>query len=236
MNLCQSADGTIFYGEYFFNPTRSEVNVYKSSDDGQSWQTAYTFKTGEINHVHGIFNDPHSNGLWIFTGDEDQACIAGYTEDDFQTLRVQFSGKQKYRICVPLFRDNEIIYATDSQYEPNTIRKITRDTHQITDLQAIQGSGIYAVDMHNGYAVSTTVEPSTVNLDKASHLWFSANGESWTEVCSFKKDKWKASIFQFGSIRFPHYATNLNTLIITGRAIDTIDQSTLIIPISPLMH
>ncbi len=232
MNLCQATDGTIFYGEYFFNPECVAVNVYKSEDNGNTWTTAYTFRQGEINHIHGIFNDPYSTGLWIFTGDDDMACIAGYSEDDFKTIQKRFEGEQKYRICVPLFREKDIIYATDSQFEPNTIRRIDRQTLEIEDLQSIQGSGIYAVDTHHGYAVSTTVEPSEVNIDKSSHLWFSYDGDKWQEICAFPKDRWKTTLFQFGSIRFPHYATPSENLVVSGRAIKTIDQSTLIIPIS----
>lgn len=234
MNLCQATDGTIFYGEYFFNPERVAVNVYKSEDNGNTWTTAYTFHQGEINHIHGIFNDPYSAGLWIFTGDDDIACIAGYSEDDFNILQRRFEGRQEYRVCVPLFREKDIIYATDSQFEPNAIRRINRQTLEIEDLQPIQGSGIYAVDTHNGYAVSTTVEPSKVNLDKESHLWFSLDGDKWKEICSFPKDRWKTTVFQFGSIRFPHYAVPSENLIVTGRAIKTIDQSTLVIPISSI--
>lgn len=232
MNLCQVEDGTIFYGEYFFNPNRDTVNVFKSENNGDTWEIAYTFEAGEINHIHGIFNDQFSKGIWIFTGDDDDACIAGYSEDNLRSMQKCFAGKQKYRICVPLFREKDIIYATDSQFEQNTIRRIDRQSLEIEDLQQIQGSGIYSVDIHNGYAVSTTVEPSTVNLDKESHLWFSPDGNTWKEICSFAKDKWKTTLFQFGSIRFPHYATQSNNLIITGRALKKLDQNTLVIPIS----
>lgn len=232
MNLCQAEDGTIFYGEYFFNPNRNTVNVFKSENNGDTWEIAYTFEAGEINHIHGIFNDHYSKGIWIFTGDDDKACIAGYTEDNFKSLQKYFEGKQKYRVCVPLFREKDIIYATDSQFEQNTIRRIDRQSLEIEDLQQIQGSGIYSVNTYNGYAVSTTVEPSTVNLDKESHLWFSPDGDTWKEICSFPKDKWKTTLFQFGSIRFPHYAVQSDNLIVTGRALKKLDQNTLVIPIS----
>ena len=234
MNLCQSAIGAIFYGEYFYNPQKKAVNVYKSIDCGRTWEVAYTFKDGEINHIHGIFNDPINDGLWIVTGDTDDGSIVGYTTDDFMHLEYVFKGSQKYRSCVPLFKNTDIIYATDSQYEPNTIRVLNRETKSIRDIQPIQGSGIYASDLSSGYAISTTVEPSKVNLDKFSHLWFSHDGYNWQEVCKFKKDIWKTTLFQFGSIRFPHFAVKSEELVVTGRAVKTIDQSTLIIPISQL--
>jgi len=233
MNLCQSKTGAIFYGEYFFNPEQKSVNVYKSLDGGKSWRIAYTFKAGEINHIHGIFNDP-IDGLWIVTGDTDGGSIIGYTADDFEHLEYKFRGSQKYRVCVPLFKNKDIIYATDSQYKSNTIRVLSQKDESIRDIQPIQGSGIYAADLRNSYAISTTVEPSQVNLDRYSHLWYSSDGYNWQEVCKFKKDIWKTTIFQFGSIRFPHFAVKSDNLVVTGRAVKTIDQNTLIIPISEL--
>jgi len=232
MNLCLSRSGAIFYGEYFFNPDQKSVNVYKSIDGGDTWDIAFTFGNGEINHVHGIFNDPTSDALWIFTGDTDNGSIIGYTDDDFQKIELKKRGSQKYRICIPLFKGDEIIYATDSQYEPNKIKVLNQQNGGIRDIQDIQGSGIYAVHFGNGYAVSTTVEPSQVNQDKFSHLWLSLDGYHWKEICKFEKDMWKTTIFQFGSIRFPHFTFKSDNLVVTGRAVKTIDQSTLIIPVS----
>ena len=234
LNLCQDTDGTIYFGEYFYNPEKEPVRILKSSDGGTTWGTAYTFQKGEINHIHGIFKDRYTDRLWVFTGDDDSASIAGYTADGFKTLHREFEGRQQYRVCVPLFLKDSIIYPTDSQYCRNYIRAIQRDNKQITDLQAIQGSGIYAVDAGDSYMVSTTVEPSTVNLDRSSHLWYSSDGLDWRELCSFEKDILKATLFQFGSIRFPHYEDPNPYIVATGRAVKHLDQSTLIIPLTEL--
>lgn len=236
MNLCQDSDGSIYYGEYFYNPERVPVRIFKSSDCGRTWNVAYIFHNGEINHIHGIYQDKFTGNLWVFTGDDDKACIAGYTTDGFKTLHHEFEGKQKFRVCVPLFFKDSIIYPTDSQYCQNYIRKINRDNKSINDLRAIQGSGIYAVDPGDCYLVSTTVEPSEVNTDKSSHLWFSFDGNDWKELCSFKKDILKNSLFQFGSIRFPHFEDPCGYIIATGRAIQKLDQSTIIIPLNQLIQ
>lgn len=230
MNLCQDSDGTIYYGEYFFNPNREEVKIFKSPDNGKSWEIAYKFKAGEINHIHGIFKDKYTGYLWVFTGDDDKACIAGYTTDGFKTFIREFEGRQEYRVCVPLFKKESIIYPTDSQYVVNTIRQIGRGNKDIKDLTTIQGSGIYAVDTGNFYLVSTTVEPSKLNIDNNSYLWYSSDGEKWIELLSFKKDCFNRNLFQFGSIRFPNYAQPCDYIVITGRALKGLDQSTLIIP------
>lgn len=234
MNLCQDKEGTIYYGEYCSNALRHPMRIFQSKDNGDSWSVAYTFGEDEINHIHGIFNDPFTGRLWVATGDDDVACIFGYTEDGFKTLVRQYEGTQQYRVCVPLFTKDEIIFATDSQYEQNYIRSINRETGEVKNLQVIQGSGIYAVQNGNLMMVSTTVEPSTVNLDQRSHLWYSWDGHNWKELISFKKDIWKKTYFQFGSIRFPHYEVESEYAIFTGRAIRGLDGKSMIVRTSDL--
>ena len=226
MNLCQSLDGTIYYGEYCFNLERKPMRIFQSKDNGDSWTVAYEFKNGEINHIHGIFNDPYTNRLWVATGDDDEACIFGYTEDGFKSFVNIYSGTQQYRVCAPLFTPEEIVFATDSQYEQNVIRSINRQTGEVKDWQIIQGSGIYAVQNGNLMLVSTTVEPSDVNKSHASHLWFSWDGHYWKELISFEKDCLPKTYFQFGSIRFPNYEEQSDFVVFHGRALKKIDGKT----------
>lgn len=234
MNLCQGPDGTIYYGEYCYNPQRKPMNIYCSKDNGDTWEVAYTFEQGEINHIHGIFNDPYTGRLWVATGDDDEACILGYTEDGFKTFVKEYAGTQQYRVCVPLFTPDEIIFATDSQYEQNVIRSIDRKTGEVRDLQKIQGSGIYAAQNGKLMMVSTTVEPSPVNTDQSSHLWYSWDGHNWKELISFEKDFLPKTYFQFGSIRFPNYEGESDYLAFNGRALKKLDGKTMIIPIAEL--
>lgn len=234
MNLCQGSDGAIYYGEYCFNPQRHLMRIFCSKDNGDTWNVAYTFGEGEINHIHGIFNDPYTGRLWVATGDDDAACIFGYTEDGFKTFVKEYSGSQQYRVCVPLFTPNEIVFATDSQYEQNYVRSIDRKTGEVKDWQKIQGSGIYAVQNGNLMMVTTTVEPSTVNIDQSSHLWYSWDGHNWKEYISFKKDCLPKTYFQFGSIRFPHYEGESDYVAFHGRAIKRLDGKTMIIQKSEL--
>ena len=229
MNLCQAHDGTIYYGEYCYNPDRKPMRIYQSKDNGDTWSVVYEFKNGEINHIHGIFNDPYTGRLWVATGDDDKACIFGYTEDGFKTLIREYKGSQQYRVCVPLFTKDEIIFATDSQYEQNYIRAIDRKTGEVRNLQPIQGSGIYAVQFGNRMMVSTTVEPSKVNKDNYSHLWYSEDGHHWEEIAKYKKDWLPKTYFQFGSIRFPYYEGESDELVFTGRALKGIDGRTVIL-------
>lgn len=238
MNLCQDTNGTIYFGDYFYNPDKREVHIHKSQDNGDTWEIAYTFKKNEINHIHGIFNDQYSKKIWIATGDDDSACIFGYTEDGFKTIVEKYRGSQQYRLCAPLFYRDFIVFATDSQYEQNVIRKIDRKTGRIADLQMIQGSGIYGVKFGKYAAISTTVEPSTVNTDSNSFLWVSDDGLNWKEITHYKKDIWMMTYFQFGSIRFPIYEAfekEYNQLIINGRALKRLDGNSKVFTIPEIL-
>lgn len=234
MNLCQASDGSIYYGEYCYNPQKHSMRVFRSRDNGSHWEVAYSFQDGEINHIHGVFNDPYTGRLWVATGDDDTACILGYTEDGFRTFVKEFSGSQLYRVCVPLFTGDEIIFATDSQYKQNVIRSIDRKTGETKDWQEIQGSGIYAAQNGNLMMVSTTVEPSGVNMDQSSHLWYSWDGHRWKELISYKKDFLPKTYFQFGSIRFPNYLEISDRAVYHGRALKRIDGKSVVIPVEEL--
>ena len=228
MNLCQAKDGAIYYGEYCYNPTRKEMRIIRSKDNGDSWEVAYTFGNGEINHIHGLFVDPYSDRLWVATGDDNSACIFGYTNDGFKTFIRCYEGSQQYRVCRPLFTPDEIIFATDSQYEQNYIRAIDRTTGRVRNIQPIQGSGIYGVQIGDKMMISTTVEPSMVNIDRHSYVWFSANGKDWKELASYEKDILPMTYFQFGSILFPNYEGDSNYLVWNGRAVKKLDGKSMI--------
>ena len=218
MNLCQANDGTIYYGEYCYNPHRMAIRIYQSKDNGDTWNVAYEFKDGEINHIHGIYQDPYSAKIWVATGDDDSACIFGYTDDGFKTFIRKYQGSQQVRVCQPLFTKDEIIFATDSQYEQNYIRSINRITGDVKNIRPIQGSGIYGVQIGHKMMVSTTVEPSKVNIDQDSHVWYSEDGHTWNEIASYKKDFLPKTYFQFGSVLFPTYEDDSEYLIWRGRA------------------
>jgi hypothetical protein len=231
MNLCIDEKDNIYFGEYFSNFEKKPVNIYSSFDKGLTWNLAYTFQEKEINHIHGIFYDKYTNRKWVVTGDRENECIIGYTDNDFQRLNIVFRGGQEYRTCNLLFFEDFIVFVTDSQYIQNKIKKFDRKTLEITSLHSIEGSGIYAGQSNCFSFVSTTVEPSKVNLDPYSHLYISENGLDWEEIAKYKKDRWHKSAFQFGSIQFPNYKKNYlnNILIYSGRALNDIDNKTVVL-------
>ena len=231
LNLCITPSGRFFFGEYFQNIDKVAVNIYGSSYKHDSFQKVFTFNAGNINHIHGLFYDRYINRIWILTGDRDNECIIGYTEDEFQTFNGVFRGGQEYRSCQLFFYPDFIVFATDSQYVQNEIKCFDRKTLEIKTLAKIQGSAIKGGQSGDISFLSTTVEPSKVNTDKNAHIWLTKDGLHWEDVYSAPKDRWP-SIFQFGTFEFPQYVTPINDrLYFSGRALKGLDGKTTYIEI-----
>lgn len=224
LNLCFASSGNIYFGEYFQNKEKQAVNIYCSKDNAQTWNVAYTFEAGNINHIHGLFFDKFANRIWAATGDRENECIIGYTEDEFKTFVEVFRGGQEYRTCQLFFYKDFIVFGTDTQYEQNVIKKFDRNTLEITELQKVQGSIIKGGQVGDVAFISTTVEPSKVNTDNYAHLWVTKDGLHWEEKFKAKKD-WLPFIFQFGTFEFPQYygIDKLERLYFSGRALKGLD-------------
>jgi len=227
LNLCFASSGNIYFGEYFQNMEKQAVNIYCSEDNALTWHIAYTFATGNINHIHGLFFDRYTNRIWVATGDRENECIIGYTEDEFKTFIEVFRGGQEYRTCQLFFYKDFIVFGTDTQYEQNVIKMFDRKTLEMAELQKVQGSVIKGGQVGDVAFISTTVEPSKVNTDRYAHLWVTKDGLHWEERYKAKKD-WLPYIFQFGTFEFPQYygIEKLERLYFSGRALKGLDGNT----------
>jgi len=227
LNICIALSGKLYFGEYFQNMEKQAVNIYGSEDNGVTWHVIYSFLEGNINHIHGLFFDKYTNRIWVATGDRENECIIGYTEDEFKTFVEVFRGGQEYRTCQLFFYKDFIVFGTDTQYEQNVIKKFDRQTLKITELQKVQGSVIKGGQVGDVAFISTTVEPSKVNKDRYAHLWVTKDGLHWEERYKAKKD-WLPFIFQFGTFEFPQYygIDKLERLYFSGRALKGLDGKT----------
>ncbi len=230
LNLCQDTDGSIYFGEYFQNTEKQAVHVYGSHDYGRTWEIVHTFPEGNINHIHGIFMDPFTKRMWLATGDRENECIIGYTEDGFKTFTEVFRGGQEYRTCVMFFYKDYIVFATDSQYQQNELKKFDRKTLEITHLQDVQGPVIRGAQIVDVSMISTDVEPSEVNKDTKAYVWISKDGLKWEVLCSAEKDWLPSMLFQFGVFDLPSYSQDarIDKIYVTGKAVKQNGGNTLV--------
>ena len=230
MNICEDKDGGLFFGEYFANMEKLAVHIYSSLDKGKTWHVVYTFPEGNINHVHGIFWDPYTQNMWFATGDRDNECIIGYTEDGFKTVKEVFRGGQEYRTCFLFFYKDFIVYGTDSQYQKNVLRKLNRNDFEISDLQVVPGPVIRGTQLGNIAMISTDVEPSDVNNTRNAYVWYTRDGLHWAELYHAEKDFLNPTLFQFGVFDLPHYSHHNkgDQIFITGKAVRGCSGDTLV--------
>jgi len=228
INICIDSNGYLYFGEYFSNKNRDQVNIYKSLDQGECWDVVYTFPAGEIKHIHGIFYDKFENLLWVVTGDLENECIIANTSDEFRTLNIVFRGGQEYRTTSLLFFKDYIIYGTDSQFIKNSIYLFDRKTLKREEIQKVQGPILSSCIIGNSAFMSTGVEPSSINKDRYAYIWALLNISEWKELISFEKDILPARLFQFGSIYFPSYSSDVNRLFFSGHALKGIDGNSVV--------
>ena len=174
--------------------------------------------------------DPYTKSLWLATGDRENECIIGYTNDGFKTFTEVFRGGQEYRTCVLFFYKDFIVFGTDSQYQQNELKKFDRKTLEITHLQDIQGPVIRGAQIGEVSMISTDVEPSEVNKDTNAYVWITKDGLHWEELCHAQKDFLPPMLFQFGVFDLPTYAPDfiLDKIYVTGKAVKKVGGHTLI--------
>lgn len=230
MYLCEDIDGSVYFGEYFQNMEKQAVRVYGSHDHGKTWEIVKTFAEGNINHVHGIYMDPYTQRMWLATGDRENECIIGYTEDGFKSFTEVFRGGQEYRTCILFFYKDFIVFGTDSQYQQNELKMFDRKTLEITHLQNVQGPVIRGAQIGDLAMISTDVEPSDVNKDTNAYVWVTKDGLHWKELCHAEKDFLNPMLFQFGVFDLPQYAANYkgDKIYVTGKAVKGCAGDTLV--------
>jgi len=226
LNICVDAKDNLYFGDYFLNPERDEVSIYKSTDMGATWEVCYTFPQNNIRHVHGVFYDKYKDLIWFATGDFGDECIIGYTDNSFDTINIFKQGKQNYRAVNLLFYENFIVYGTDTEVAKNHIYRIDRISGKEDCLMDLQGSVLSSVSTDEGAIISTGVEPSKVNHDLYAHVWFSKNGFEWKEIYKAKKDSLPPKLFQYGRFKFPVGAVSNEKIYFSGHALKGLDNKT----------
>lgn len=193
--------GAVYYGEYRGNPERSPVFVWRSRDAGVTWEKAFEFN--QVRHIHGVYRDPFSDGIWVTTGDSDSECGIWVSWDDFESVQPVVGGSQQTRAVDLVFAPDHIYFGSDSPLERNFLYRFDRAKFRLERLQEVEGSVFYGKSAAGRYFFSTVVEPSAVNRARNAALWASSDGGRWERIAGFRKDFLPMRHFQYGQIRFP---------------------------------
>ena len=218
-------DGIVF-GGYLVNYEKKPVHIYRRKKQDE-WDIVYSFKEGEVNHVHNIIPDPYSNCLWILTGDFGDAAAIWKATDDFRLVERVKSGSQEFRSCVAFATSQGLIYATDSPNDQNNIYLLDNQGH-LNIITSLVGSCIYGCKWKDQYVFSTAVEPDSMvkrsrivgllNREKGpgiqddyAHIYMGNIDYGFQDIYREKKDFFPYSI-QLGAIMFPSGNNTTNKL------------------------
>lgn len=222
-------ENTLYFGEYFNNFQRDKVNVYKRLPDG-SWEIVYTFPEETIEHIHAIIPDDYRECLWILTGDFDKASGIWMVKDNFNEVKPILINNQKFRACVAFPELEGLVYATDSQFENNSIRLLRKKNDEwVSDLICeINGPAIYGCKVKSDLFFSTSVEGYSISknfiskyldrkpgpgiIENASHIVGGNLKNGFNILHKNKKDFFPFILFQFGAITFPTGRNETNHL------------------------
>lgn len=224
--LCEDALGWVYLGEYFLNPQRGPVRIWRLDPDLESWEAAYEFPAGSVRHVHGVYRDPFDpQALWVTTGDAQGECYLYRTTDRFRSLDRFGDGGQLWRAVRLFFTSEHIAWLTDSQTEQNFACRIRRGDGTLEVGQPIEAPTWYGTQSTDGLFVAfTTVEAGPAVQSMESLVLVSQDAFHWQTAHAFRKDFWRPMrVFKNGVISCPSGEMDSTDLYLSGEGLLGLD-------------
>ncbi|MBN1186979.1 MAG: hypothetical protein JXB49_32175 [Bacteroidales bacterium] len=198
-------DSVIYFGEYFQNPEKTKVNIFKSENSGRSWVVVREFQPGQIRHIHAIQKDPFSDKLWVCTGDNNEESMVSYSQDDFKTLIQIGEGSQIWRVCQLVFTEDAVYWGTDfGREEIAGIYRWDRIKKEVIKLQKTDAAMFFGTRLANGAIImSTNMEEVDYPTDDKVRVWIvGPKDETISIVCGSWKHKKPGLRYKFAMLRF----------------------------------
>lgn len=227
---------SFLYGEYWENPLKDEVKIFKRDSLGV-WKSVFAFPRHSIKHIHQIVYDNYKNRFLIATGDDDNEAGIWESDLDFHDVKPIIRGKQCYRSCFVVPTETGFYYATDSPTVKNHIYSVTeRKELYVTKVADLPGPCIYGKQVGKDIIFATSVEPDyTLSKWRSrfsrkisggiegpySYLLFGNIREGFKIIDRIKKDWHSMWLFQLGNISFSD--GDSKRIFATGHALKKID-------------
>lgn len=223
-SITEDQEGNIYFGEYFMNPERRPVRIWRVSADLKRWEVAHEFNA--IRHIHGVYCDPYNDhDFWVTVGDFEGECHILRTSDNFISFSKYGDGSQVWRAVQLFFTRDHVNWLTDSNLEPNHACRMSRKTGVLEIGQALDASAWYGCSTREGVHMAfTTIERGPAIKSNESSVLVSLDAFRWEKVFAFKKDFWKpVQVFKYGVISCPSGQMSVNDLYLSGEGLIGLD-------------
>jgi len=222
--VCVTPDGTVFFAEYLLNPQRDHsVKLYRSTNNGMSFQIVKEWPAGDIRHLHFVKWDSYENCLWLGTGDygeENKENRLYRSNDNGDTWELIGQGSQNWRAIGVCFTEDALLWGTDAGSCPDTVHfvRMDRKTQQLEVLGDFEGPCHGCASYADGRAFfSTGVEGGENEKDRYARLKEYKAGKIIDHM-RLNKDFWPL-ILQYGVMRFPLGTERCNRVVFTAMAL-----------------
>lgn len=215
----------VYYGEYFPNKSRDNVQIYRS-EDGSNWNKIFSFRRGSIKHIHVIQEDPYDNKIWFSTGDSDEESKLGFTDYDFSNITFVGMGDQTWRTLEFLFKKDKVYWGMDTPLKSSHLIEYDRRSKNIKKIGRFDGP-IYNLKRTNLgiYLIGTAAEGGPGELDNKAHIWLSKDLKNWVDSISYAKDIYPYKM-GLGRLLLPDRINN--KIIYSGYSLKEIDKKLVI--------
>jgi hypothetical protein len=182
--IVRTNDSTLFFGEYFRNSGRIQVRIFKSMNNGRSWETAYAFLPGQVRHIHALQNDPYSEKKWVCTGDLDHESRVAWSDDDYKTIQTLGQGSQMWRVCQLVFTEDAVYWGADAGDENlSGIYRWNRENKQTKKLLKVDGAVFFGTRLANGTIIMSTDRENMDNeKDDRTRLYIITKDSTITQI------------------------------------------------------
>lgn len=111
------SEGRLFMGEYGPQKKGMSKNVWRSSDDGESWEVIFTAEDIDKVHIHRVAVDPHTQDVWLTIGDGSNRQMWRSTDHGDNWTQIG-----RYQATAVAFTEDAIYWGRDSSKAPGVLR------------------------------------------------------------------------------------------------------------------
>lgn len=214
---------------------------------GGEWEILDRFEDHTVDHVHAVVALKGGTEIYALVGDTGANVGFWRWQADEGRFRPLAVGRQEFRATWVAGEDGALLYATDTQLEPNFLLRLSPGEDAPTRIAPIEGSSIYAGDVPGGVVFSSTVEPGMpsgrfltdafetkpgpgILSNRAKLYHFDHADKTLTTVLTAEKDWMPSRLGQFGTFIVPSGMENLGGRILAyGNAVKVYDDHCLLI-------
>ncbi len=194
-------EDTILFGDYGGN---NRSKIYKSSDNGKSWDIIFEFGYKEIKQILNIKWDKYEKKYWVFTGDERGECGFFIFNEQFEKLDKHYDGTLQYRAISVFFFAECVIWITNDPYDGSKVYRYDRLTREIIMLGSFLDSVWYSKRTNDGLIfIASVVEKVGFTRDNLVKIYSSYDFNNWSQEATFIKDSLPMKLFRYGVASFP---------------------------------